>query len=112
MDKETFVKLAQGYIRQESYEDEFRDLIYSLAGKHGQEKDFLGLPLGTSKIMNPVLDILGDDFAYFHYDCKDSFEKFNDNNYVNNTKLADDSHPNVHSLEDLYDFAKEQGSIQ
>lgn len=106
MDKETFVKLANGYIRQESYEDEFRDLVYSTADKHGQEKDFLGLPLGTSRIMNPVLDILGDDFAYFHYDCKGSFEKFNDN-----IKLADGSHPDVHSLEDLYDFAKGQGSI-
>ena len=106
MNKETFVKLAEGYIRQENYEDEFRDLVYSTADKHGQEKDFLGLPLGTSRIMNPVLDILGDDFSYFHYDCRGSFEKFN-----NNIKLADGSHPNVHSLEDLYDFAKEQGSI-
>lgn len=107
MNKENFVKLAEGYIRQENYEDEFRDLVYSTAGKYGQEKDFLGLPLGTSKIMNPVLDILGDDFAYFHYDCKDDFGKFN-----NNTELADGSHPDVHSLEDLYDFAKKQGSIQ
>lgn len=106
MNKENFVKLAKGYIRQEKYEDEFRDLVYSTADKYGQDKDFLGLPLGTNKIMSPVLDILGDDFSYFHYDCGDDFEKFN-----NNIKLADGGHPNVHSLEDLYDFAKEQGSI-
>lgn len=106
MNKDIFVKLAEGYIRQESYEDEFRDLIYSTAGKYDQDKDFLGLPLGTNKIMNPVLDILGDDFSYFHYDCRNDFERFN-----NNIKLADGGHPNVHSLEDLYDFAKEQGSI-
>lgn len=106
MNKDIFVKLAEGYIRQESYEDEFRDLVYSTAGKYGQDKDFLGLPLGTNKIMNPVLDILGDDFSYFHYDCRNDFERFN-----NNIKLADGGHPNVHSLEDLYDFAKEQGSI-
>lgn len=107
MNKENFVKLAKGYIRQDNYEDEFRDLVYSTADKHGQEKDFLGLPLGTSRIMNPVLDILGDDFAYYHYDCQDNFEEFN-----SGIELADGSHPNVHSLEDLYDFAKEQESIQ
>lgn len=107
MNKENFVKLAKGYIRQEKYEDEFRDLVLSTAGKYDQEKDFLGLPLGTGAIMNPVLDILGDDFSYFHYDCGDDFEKFS-----NNIKLADGSHPDVHSLEDLYDFAKEQGSIK
>lgn len=106
MNKEIFVKLAEGYIRQEHYEDEFRDMVNDLAGKHKQDIDFLGLPFGTNAIMSPVLDVLGDDFSYFHYDCKDNFEKFNDN-----IKLADDSHPNVHSLEDLYDFAKEQGSI-
>ena len=107
MNKETFVKLAEGYIKQEKYEDEFRDTIKALAGKHKQEVDFLGLPLGTNAIMSPVLDALGDDFSYFHYDCKDDFNKFN-----KNIVFKDGSHPNVRSLSGLYKFAKEQGSIK
>lgn len=104
--KETFVKLAEGYIRQDKYEDEFRDMVNDLAEKHKQDIDFLGLPFGTNAIMSPVLDALGDDFSYFHYDCGDDFNKFN-----KNITLKNGSHPKVHSLEDLYDFTKEQGSI-
>ena len=107
MDKETFVKLAEGYILQEKYEDEFRDMVNDLAGKHKQDVDFLGLPFGTNAIMSPVLDILGDDFSYFHYDCGDDFNKFN-----KNITLKDGSHPKVRTLAGLYKFSKEQGSIK
>ena len=103
MNKENWIKLAKGYIAQEAYEDEFRDKIGALARKHDQEQDFLGLPFGTNAIMSPVLDALGEDFSYFHYECADDFDRFN-----KNTTLADDTHPNVHSLEDLFEFAKDE----
>lgn len=103
MNKETFVALASAYIAQEEYEDDFRNTIGALARKHEQEQDFLGLPFGTNAIMNPVLEALGDDFSYFHYDCSDDFDRFN-----RNVTLADGGHPNVHSLEDLFEFAKDK----
>lgn len=107
MNKETFIALAKAYMRQERYEDEYFKALKDIAKKHKQEIDFLGLPMGSSLIMRPVADALGDDFSYFWYDCRGSFEKFN-----KGVVLADGSHPNVKSLEDLYDFAKEQGSIK
>lgn len=105
--KKEFVALAEGYIKQEKYEDEFGNAVRNLAVEHKQETDFLGIPFGTNAIMSPVLDVLGEDFSYYHYDCGDNFNKFN-----KNIKLADGSHPNVRSLGGLYEFAKEQGSIK
>ena len=107
MDKETFVKLAEGYILQEKYEDEFSNTIKELAKLHKQDTDFLGLPIGTNAIMSPVLELLGEDFAYFHYDCGDDFNKFN-----KGMTLSDGSHPRVRTLAGLYKFSKEQGSIK
>ena len=105
--KEDFIKLAKGFIQQDRYEDELRDIIHATAKKYKQELDFLGLPLATGVIMSPVLDILGDDFSYYWYDCGGDFDKFN-----SNITLEDGSHPEVHSLSDLYGFAKEQGSFK
>lgn len=107
MNKETFVKLAEGYLAQEKYEEELQDVIRSSAVSHGQEIDFLGLPVGTNLIMSPVIDVLGEDFSYFCYDCNRDFNKFN-----KGITLKDGTHPNIRSLSGLYKFAKEQGSIK
>ena len=107
MDKETFIKLAEGYLAQEKYEDELQDEVRAMAVKHKQETDFLGFPVGTNLIMSPVLDALGEDFSYFCYDCNKDFNKFN-----RGITLEDGTHPNIHSLSGLYNFAKEQGSIK
>lgn len=106
MDKETFVTLAKAYMRQERYEDDYFKALKDIAKKHKQAIDFLGLPMGSDLIMRPVLSVLGDDFAYYCYNCKGSFKEFN--KWV---ERADGSHPNIKSLEELYDFSKEQGSI-
>lgn len=106
IDEATFVKLAKGYIKQERYEESLRDAIMKTAGEHGQEKDFLGLCMGADLIMNSVLDVLGDDFSYYHYECHDDVDRFN-----SDTTLADGTHPNIRSLEDLYKFTKEQGGV-
>lgn len=106
MDETTFVELAKGYIKQEKYEESLYKAITKTAEEHGQEKDFLGLCIGTNSIMNPVLVALGNDFSYYHYDCDDDFDRFN-----KGTVLADGTHPDVHSLEDLYKFAREGGSV-
>lgn len=102
-----FVKLAGAYIQQDKYEFDVLDTIRSVAEKHKQETDFLGLPYRCGFFMEAVLDILGDDFSYYHYECEDDFEEFN-----SRITLKDGSHPSVHSLEDLYNFGVKEGSIK
>ena len=105
--KEQFKKLAKAYIKQEKYEDEITNAIYQVAKENEQETDFLGLPCRSGYLLEAILDILGDDFCYYHYDCENSFTKFS-----KNITYKDGSHPNVKTLDDLYDFAVEEGSIK
>lgn len=101
--KEQYVHLAEAYIQQEKYEDELRNTIKLTAKKYGQRGDFLGLCSGDGIIMEAVLDLLGDDFSYYFYECDGDFAKFNDG-----VCSMEGKHPNVHSLEDLYDFTMEE----
>lgn len=105
--KKQFVKLAEAFISQVEYEEEVSKMILETAKKHGKDADFLGLTCDSSWLLDALLDIMGEDFAYYHYDCNKSFEQFN-----KNITMADGSHPDVHSLEDLYDFAVKEGSIE
>jgi hypothetical protein len=105
--KKQFVKLAEAFISQVEYEDELSDTVQAVAKKYRRGIDFLGLPSDSEVLLDAVLNILGDDFSYYHFDCNKSFEQFN-----KNITMADGSHPNVHSLEDLYDFAVKEGSIE
>ena len=101
--KEQFVVLAEAYIRQERYEDEVQDRTKDIAKKHGQGTEFLGVSVGTDIIMGAVLDLLGDDFSYYFYECDGDFAKFNDG-----VCSMEGKHPNVQSLEDLYDFTMKE----
>lgn len=105
--KKQFVKLAEAFISQVEYEEEVSDMIRKMAKKHGKDADFLGLTCDSSWLLDALLDIMGEDFAYYHYDCNKSFEQFN-----KKITMADGSHPDVHSLEDLYDFAVKEGSLE
>lgn len=101
--KEQYVVLAKAFIQQEKYDDELMGTIKLTAKKYGQGSDFLGLCCGDGIIMRAVLDLLGDDFSYYLYECNGNFAKFNEG-----TCLSDGNHPNVQSLEDLYDFTMEE----
>ena len=105
--KKQFVKLAEAFMSQVEYEEEVSQMISKMAKKHKRDSVFLGLTCDSSWLLDALLDVLGEDFCYYYYDCRKSFGKFN-----KNITLADGSHPNIHSLEDLYDFVVKEGSIE
>lgn len=104
--KEQFVKLAQACLNQDNYEHELRDKIESIAEKYKQDTDFLGLPMLCDELISAVIDVLGEDFSYLLYDCQGDFDEFN-----KNTTNNDGSHPDIHSLEELYDYVVLEGSV-
>lgn len=99
VNKEVFIKLAQAYINQDAYEDDVYEAVVDAAKRHNVTHDFLGNMLNTDVIMGAVLDVLGDDFSYFYFECDADFEKFSEN------VDEDGIHPEVRDLSDLYDFA-------
>lgn len=105
--KKVFITLAEAYMRQEKYNSEIYRFIKEAAKKYGQTPDFVGLSSDDSVITRAVVDVLGDDFSYYYYDCGHDYDEFNNNIY-----LADGGHPAVHSLGELYDFSVENGSIK
>lgn len=105
--QQQFIKLAEAYKSQWEYENEVDEFIRKAAKKYGNDADFLGLSANCTRLMDAVADVLGEDFAYYCFDCDGDFATFNDN-----TTLKNGAHPSVHSLEELYDFAVSQGSIE
>ena len=102
-DKEVFVALAKAYINDVTYLDELYDTTCNTAQKYNIETDFLGFTYFSGKMGETILDLLGDDFSYWYYECDQSFEKFNDN-----IEYSDGTHPEVYSLSDLFDFSTEE----
>lgn len=99
LDKETYIKLAKAYSKQEIYEDKVTESVKAMADEQGIHLDFIGLPVSTSLIMDAVSDILGEEFAFFFYDCDRSFEKYN-----SKITLDDGSHPDVKDFGDLWEL--------
>lgn len=101
LSKEAFIKLAEAYSNQEKYENELNSSLKSITKKYDVYLDFVCLPIDSGLIMNVVLDLLGDDFSYYFYDCNKDFDRFN-----KNTTLADGSHPNVKDFGELWEFSQ------
>lgn len=76
-------------------------MFYSLAEKYKIYTCFIGLTNTYDLIMDVALDLLGDDFSYYFYDCRESFDKFN-----KNITLADGLHPNVSNFGELWEFSQ------
>lgn len=102
MTKAEWLKLAKAYISESGYWRELYELKIKTAEKHGLDTDFVGNDYFDGPLTAAIEDLLGDDFCYWCYDCDQSFEAFN-----KRVTLADGSHPNIHSLEELYEFAQE-----
>lgn len=101
LSKEAFIKLAEAYSKQEKYENELKSSVHSLAEKYKIYTCFIGLTNTSDLIMDVALDLLGNDFSYYFYDCRESFDKFN-----KNTTLADGLHPNVSNFGELWEFSQ------
>ena len=102
MTKKDWLKLAYAYMDEAGYWHELYKTKIRLAEEHGIDTDFIGNDYFSGPMTSAVEDLLGEDFCYWHYDCSKNFDEFN-----KKTTLKDGSHPNVHSLEELYKFAQE-----
>nr|DAR58099.1 MAG TPA: hypothetical protein [Caudoviricetes sp.] len=101
LSKGAFIKLAEAYSRQENYEKELSNNLETINGKYKVYMGFVGFPSASDLIMDVVLDLLGEDFSYYFYDCNESFDKFN-----KNTTLADGAHPTVKDFGELWEFSQ------
>lgn len=104
LDKKAFIKLAEAYSKQENYEKELSNNLETINEKYKVYMGFVGFPSASDLIMDVVLDLLGEDFSYYFYDCNESFDKFN-----KNTTLADGTHPNVKDFGELWEFSQKYG---
>lgn len=104
LNKEAFIKLAEAYSRQENYEKELSNNLETINEKYKVYMGFIGFPSASDLIMDVVLDLLGDDFSYYFYDCDASFDKFN-----KNILLEGGKHPNVNDFGELWEFSQKYG---
>lgn len=104
LNKEAFIKLAEAYSKQENYEKELSNNLETINEKYKVYMGFVGFPSASDLIMDVVLDLLGEDFSYYFYDCGEDFDKFN-----KNTTLADGTHPNVKDFGELWEFSQKYG---
>nr|DAT48865.1 MAG TPA: hypothetical protein [Caudoviricetes sp.] len=104
LNKEAFIKLAEAYSRQENYEKELSNNLETVNEKYKVYMGFIGLSNSSDLIMDVVLDLLGEDFSYYFYDCKENFNKFN-----KNTLLEGGKHPNVNNFGELWEFSQKYG---
>lgn len=101
LNKEAFIKLAEAYSKQENYEKELSNNLETINEKYKVYMGFVGFPSASDLIMDVVLDLLGEDFSYYFYDCNESFDKFN-----KNTTLAGGTHPTVKDFGELWEFSQ------
>ena len=104
LNKEAFIKLAEAYSRQENYEKELSNNLETINEKYKVYMGFVGFPSASDLIMDVVLNLLGEDFSYYFYDCNQSLDMFN-----RNTTLADETHPNVKDFGGLWEFSRKYG---
>nr|DAX33173.1 MAG TPA: hypothetical protein [Caudoviricetes sp.] len=104
LSKEAFIKLAEAYSKQENYEKELSNNLEAVTEKYKVHMGFIGFPGSSELIMDVVLDLLGDDFIYYFYDCDASFDKFN-----KNILLEGGKHPNVNDFGELWEFSQKYG---
>jgi len=104
LSKEDFIKLAEAYSKQENYEKELSNNLETINEKYKVYMGFIGLSNSSGLIMDVVLDLLGDDFSYYFYDCDGSFDKFN-----KNILLEGGKHPNVNNFGELWEFSQKYG---
>ena len=102
LSKEAFIKLAEAYSKQENYEKEVSNNLETINEKYKVYMGFIGLSSSSDLIMDVALDLLGDDFSYYFYDCNEDFNKFN-----KNTILGGETHPNVKDFGGLWEFSQE-----
>jgi hypothetical protein len=101
LSKEDFIKLAEAYSEQERYEEEVKDSLYYATRKYNVCIGSMDFPISSDLIMKAVLELLGEDFSYYFYDCNEDFNEFN-----KNVLLESGTHPNVKDLGGLWEYGQ------
>lgn len=105
--KEDWVNLAKAVETQYLYERDLDEAMKKIALDHGVATDFLGLPFSSDVLFEAVSKVLGEEWSYWFYECDRLFTVYN-----SNITYADGTHPNVCSLEDLYDKIAKEGALE
>ena len=103
MTKTDWLKLAEAYIAEAGYWHELYKAKIRIAEEHSIDTDFIGNDYFSGPMVSAVEGLLGDDFCYWCYDCGKDFYEFH-----KKTTLRYGGHPDVHSLEELYEFVQEE----
>ncbi len=103
MTKTDWLELADAYIAEAGYWHELYKEKIRIAEAHNIDTDFIGTDYFSGPMVSAAEHLLGEDFCYWCYDCNKNFDEFN-----KRTTLQDGSHPDVHTLEDLYGFSKRE----
>lgn len=103
MNKREWIELAKAYSEESKYWHELLDSKKKIASKYKVCEDFIGTDYFSGPLSVAVEKILGFDFIYWCFDCERDFDDFNAR-----IELKNKTHPDVHSLEELYDFATGQ----
>lgn len=98
LSKEQWVSLAKAVWQDNRVLDEISEAKRRINKKYGLDTDFVGEDYGYLHTLTVAVEILGEEFDYFLYECDGDFKTFNERV----TYIADGSHPDVHSMEDLY----------
>ena len=107
LSKEAFIKLAEAYSKQNNYEKGLKNSLNSVTETYKTYTDFIGFPISSDLIMDVVLDLLGNDFSYYLYDCGEDFNKFNKNILLEGGKTP--KRPNVNNFGELWEFSQKYG---
>lgn len=99
LNKEQWVALAKAVWQDDCLLDELSEAKREINKKYGLDTDFVGDDFGYLRTLTTAVEILGETFDYFLYECDGDFKTFNER--VTYTK--DNSHPDVHNMEELYD---------
>ena len=103
MNKESWLILAKAFISDQDCWKEMTEVLAKIASKAKTDFDFRDLPYNAEQLVGGVTSVLGEEFSYWYYDCEKNFKRFNE--WIT---MPDGTHPKVKSLEDLYEFGKDQ----
>lgn len=103
MNKESWLILAKAFIADQDAWKEMTEALSRIARKANTDFDFRDLPYNAEQLTGGVVSVLGEEFSYWYYDSGKDFEKFN-----KGITMPDGTHPNVHNLDELYEFGKNE----
>ena len=102
MDKETFVTLGTAVADEVIYRDKMHNAVLDTARANNRSTDFIGVSYDSELLLDTILELLGEDYLFWLFDCEQDWDKFCSRTEING------KHPDIHSLEELYELYKQE----